>query len=484
MSSTSLERAQNPARALPTELPPNAGRAALGIFIVLIAQLMLVLDATVVNVALPRIQTDLHFGPAGLSWVLNGYTLAFGGLLLLGGRLGDVFGRLRVFWIGLAVFTLFSLVGGLAQTPGMLVAARALQGVGAAIAAPSVLALLTTSAPDESARHRALALFSTVSSGGGALGLLLGGVLTDALSWRWTLFINVPIGIAVLVFVRRYVAETPRRPGRFDVVGAITATTGSVALVWALVSVPDYGWGATRAIGGFVVAAVLLAAFAMTETRVSHPMLRPELLRDRTRVASLVTMAAVYGGMLAMFFIMVQFLEDQLGFGPLQAGLAFLPMPGSIFLLSRITPRLVGRFGQAPLIIAGTAGTTLAFLRLTQLHAGSGYFDGVFPSLLLMGISSGLLFMPITSLVLRGVSHEHAGSASGLLQTMQQLGGSVGLAVVTSVFAAHATPGDFIPGARAGFLAASVLYALALASAITLVLRRRQAAPVAAVELD
>src|SRR3954449_11641996 len=228
---------------LPTDLPPDAGRAATGIAIVLVAQLMLVLDATVVNVALPRIDTDLGFGPASLSWVLNAYTLAFGGLLLLGGRLGDVYGRLKVFEIGLAVFTLGSALGGLAQTPGQLVAARTFQGVGAALAAPSVLALLTTSAPDEAARNRALALFGAVSSGGASIGLILGGLLTDVGSWRWTLFINVPLGLAVLATARRFVTETPRRPGRFDLVVAASATIGAVSIVWALIGAPEHGWG-------------------------------------------------------------------------------------------------------------------------------------------------------------------------------------------------------------------------------------------------
>jgi EmrB/QacA subfamily drug resistance transporter len=483
MSSLMLQRARNQGRTpLPTELPPDAGRLATGILIVLVAQLMLVLDATVVNVALPHIATDLHFGPASLSWVLDGYTLAFGGLLLLGGRLGDVFGRLRMFWWGLAIFTAFSFVGGLALSPGMLVAARALQGVGAAIAAPSVLALLTTSAPDEAARNRALALFTAVSSGGGALGLVLGGVLTDLISWRWTLFINVPIGLAVLATVRRYVTETPRRPGRFDVVGAITATGGAVAIVWALVGAPDQGWGSVRTIGGLVLGGLLLVALAVTETRVAHPLLRPSLLRSRTRIASLVSMAGIYGGMLAMFFLMVQFLEDDLGYGPLTAGLAFLPMPLSVFTMSRVAPRLVELVGAKPLIILGTLATTLSYLRLAMLDSGSGYWDGAFLSLLVTGLAAGLTFMPITSLVLRDVEHEHAGAASGLLQTMQQLGGSVGLAVVASVFAAHAVPGDFLHGARAGFWAATALAAVAFVAALAQVVRRPAAA--LAPELD
>ena len=237
---------------LPDTLPDNAGRAAMGIAIVLTAQLMFILDATVVNVALPKIDADLGFGPASLSWVLSGFTLAFGGLLLLGGRLGDVFGRRRLFLGGVAVFTLASLLGGLAQTPEWLVAARALQGVGAAMAAPGVLALLTTSAPDEPARLRALALFGAVSSGGMSLGLLLGGAVTDLGSWRWTLFINVPIGLAILAMTRRYVDETPRRPGRFDIVGALSATGGAVALVWTLIGVPEHGWTSARTVLGFV----------------------------------------------------------------------------------------------------------------------------------------------------------------------------------------------------------------------------------------
>ena len=469
MSSTVLPRAHK--APLPTELPPNAGRAATGIFIVLLAQLMLVLDATVVNVALPHISTDLHFSTAGLSWVLNGYTLAFGGLLLLGGRLGDVFGRLRIFRLGLGIFTLFSLVGGLAQSSEMLVASRALQGVGAAIAAPSVLALLTTSAPDEAARNRALGLFTAVASGGGALGLILGGILTDAISWRWTLFINVPIGLFVLLTVHRFVAETPRRPGRFDVVGAIAATGGAVSIVWALINAPEHGWGSVQTVGGLALGIALIALLAVTEQRVAHPLLRPALLRSHHRVASLAIMATFYGGMMAMFFLMVQFLEDSLGFSPLVTGLAFLPMPLSIFTLSRITPRLVGRFGQVPLMLIGTLGMTLGFARLAVLGSGAGYWD-VFPSLLTLGISAGLTFMPITSLVLLGVEPEHAGAASGLLQTMQQLGGSVGLAVITSVYAAHAVPGDFLHGARWGFGTSAALAAIALASAVSLAARR------------
>ncbi|HWI42313.1 MAG TPA: MFS transporter [Nocardioides sp.] len=465
------ERAHPQRATLPTELPDNAGKLALGTFLVLLAQLMLVLDATVVNVALPRISTDLDFTPAGLSWVLNGYTLAFGGLLLLGGRLGDVYGRRRVFVLGLSVFAVFSFVAGIAGSAEVLVAARALQGAGAALAAPSVLALLTTNAPDDAARNRALALFSAVASGGAALGLILGGALTDALSWRWTMFINVPIALVVVLTIGRFVAETPRRPGRFDVVGAVAATGGAVAIVWSLIGVPDHGWASTQTIAGLALGVVLLGVLAAAEVRVPHPLLRPALLRSRPRVTALVVMAALYGGMLAMFFVMVQVLEAHLGYGPLKAGFAFLPMPVGIFTMSRFSPRLVALVGRSPLIALGSAGVLAAFVRLTMLDGTSGYWDGVFVSLALIGVSMGITFMPITSLVLSGVEPEHAGSASGLLQTVQQLGGAVGLAVVATTFA-QAADGDFVDSARAAFTAAAVLTAVAFAAALSLVVRR------------
>jgi EmrB/QacA subfamily drug resistance transporter len=460
---------------LPTELPDNAGRAATGVAIVLVAQLMLVLDMTVVNVALPRIDADLGFGPASLSWVLNAYTLAFGGLLLLGGRLGDVFGRLRVFEIGLAVFTLASLTGGLAQDPTMLVASRAVQGIGAALAAPGVLALLTTSAPDEAARNRGLALFTAVSSGGGTLGLLLGGIVTDLGSWRWTMFINVPIGIAVLVLARRFVAETPRRPGRFDVVGAASATGAAVAIVWALIGAPDHGWASVRTVGGLLVGAALLAVLVATERRVAHPMLRPALLRNRRRVGSLLVIALVFGAQLSMFFLAVQYVQQELGYGPLASGFAFLPLTVGIFAMSRFTPRLLERYGPVRLQVVGALGLVASFVWISSAGAGDTYAAAIFGPMLLNGASAGLVFMPTTALVLGDVEPEHAGAASGLMQTMQQLGGAVGLAVIASVYAAGAVPGEFLPGAREAFLTSALLALLAAVAVLTLIRRPHRA---------
>ena len=463
---------------LPGDLPDNATRAAAGIAIVLVAQLMLILDATVVNVALPHIDADLGFGPASLSWVLNAYTLAFGGLLLLGGRLGDVFGRRRLFETGLVIFTVASLAGGLALSPEMLVFSRAAQGVGAALAAPGVLALLTTSAPDEPARLRALALFGAVSSGGMSLGLLLGGALTDVGSWRWTLFINVPIGLVVLALTRRFLDETPRRPGRFDVVGAVTATGAAVALVWSLIGAPEHGWTSPRTVLGFVLAAALLALLVRTERRVPHPMIRPHLLRNRRRVGGLMAIGLVVGGQLSMFFLAVQFIEHELGFGPMASGLAFLPLTLGIFGMSRISPRMVERFGPMPLIVIGSVGLSASFVWLSTLSPADGYLSGVFGPMLLNGLSAGLMFMPITSTILAGVEPEHAGAASGLLQTFQQLGGAVGLAVIVSVYAAGSVPGEFLPGAQAAFLTSAIMAALAgIAAAVTLATRRTRSVP-------
>ena len=490
LSLTSPARNRANANNLPTELPPDAGRAATGIAIVLVAQLMLVLDATVVNVALPRIDTALGFGPASLSWVLNAYTLAFGGLLLLGGRLGDVYGRLKVFEVGLAVFTLASALGGLAQTPGQLVAARTLQGVGAALAAPSVLALLTTSAPDEAARNRAFALFGAVSSGGASIGLLLGGLLTDVGSWRWTLFINVPIGIAVLLLAPRYVDETQRRPGRFDVVGAVTATLGAVSLVWALIGTPEHGWTSARTLGGFALGLALLALLARTEVRHPHPLVRPALVRNRRRVAALAVMALVIGANLSMFFLVVQYVQRVLGFGPMASGVAFLPFSLGIFAMSRVTPSLMARLGARTMIMIGTASMAVGYAWLSSIGTTDTYLGAVFGPMVIAGLATGFVFMPVTATVLGGVEPEHAGSASGLLQTTQQLGSAVGVAAIVSVYAAGAVPGEFVPGVRAAFLTSAAFAGLAFLVATAVLRPRREPAlvtelePAAAAEVE
>ncbi len=439
---------------------------ALGTALILTVQLMLILDMTVVNVALPDIRTGLGFSPSALSWVLNAYTLAFGGLLLLGGRLGDVFGRRRTFMVGLAVFTLGSLAGGLAPTAGILVGARALQGVGAAIAAPSVLALLSTSAPDAAGRTKVLALFSAVSSAGGSIGLILGGVLTGYASWRWSLFINVPLGLLVLALVPRHVTETERQHGRFDVLGAVTATLGSAALVFGFIHAPDHGWTSPGTLTAFAVAAVLLATLVVHERRTSAPLLPAEVLRSRTRLGAIAVMALFIAAQFSLFFFLVQFMQAVLGFGALESGFAFLPLTVLIFATSRVTPRLVQRFGTRPLLVTGTLLVGAANLWLTGIGEDSTYVGTLLLPLMLVGIGAGLTFMPVTVTVLDGVEPIHAGSASGMLQMSQQVGGSLGLAVLVTVYASHTAVGDVVAGMSqtfavgAGLLTAAFLVAL------------------------
>ncbi len=453
--------------------PPAAAKAAgAGIALVLVAQLMIVLDAAVVNVALPRIADDLEFTPAALTWVLNGYTLAFGGLLLLGGRLGDVFGRRRTFVAGLAVFTLFSLAGGLAPTDDLLVIARALQGFGAAIAAPQVLALLTTSAKDEAGRARAIALFAAVSSSGASIGLILGGILTDVASWRWTLFINVPIGLVVLALVGRLVSETARRPGRFDIVGAVAATGGAAAIVWSLIGAPEHGWTSVRTIGGIVVGLLLLVALVLTERRVAHPLLQLHLFNSHRRVAAFIAAVGLVGAQFATFYLTVIYLQGVLGMGPLASGLAFLPLTLMIFAMSRIAPRIAARIGMPRVLVVGATGLTASFLWLSTLSDSSTYAGAVLAPFLLNGAFASLVFTSTTALGLENVDAAHAGSASGLVQTMQQLGGSIGLAVIASVYVANGTPGEVVPGMREAFYAAAVLGSLGIIASLSVVLRR------------
>lgn len=449
-----------------TEAPATQRRTAYGLAIVLTAQLMLILDATVVNVALPLMRVDLGFSPANLSWVLNAYSLAFGGLLLFGGRLGDVIGRLRAFEIGVGLFAVASLLGGLAQDPATLIGSRALQGVGAAIAAPSVLALITASALDNAARNRGLALFSAVSSAGASIGLILGGALTGFASWRWALIINVPIGLMAVELARRFVSETSRERGHFDVLGAVTATAGSVSLVYGFINAADHGWSSIGTLVSFVAAAALLGSFAGIEGRARQPLLEPSLLRSGPRLSALTTMALIIGAQYSLFFLLVQFTQRTLGFGAFESGVAFLPLSLAIFAVSRVTPRLVARFGTWPLITTGAALALVSLLWLRELTAASTYWADLAAPLLVNGIGAGLLFMPLTVVVLSGVEPRHAGTASGLLQTAQQIGGALGLAVIVTVYASHAVPGEFTPGLREAMDTGSLFAVFALVVAI------------------
>jgi EmrB/QacA subfamily drug resistance transporter len=418
-----------------------ASKPAVALAIMLGAQLMIILDATVVNIALPHIQAGLGFSLTSLSWVMNGYTLTFGGLLLLGGRMGDILGRRRTFLAGIAIFTLASLAGGLADSAALLLAARAVQGVGGALASPAVLALVVSGFPEGRERVRALAIYSGVVTGGGSLGLVLGGMITQWLSWRWVLFINVPIGIAVVIATPLFVAETPRlsaaghkSSGRFDLAGAVTSTAGVAALVYGFIRAAGNGWGDHVGWGAFGLSAVLLAAFVLTESHVAQPITPLRLFADASRSASYLARLLVVAGMFGMFYFVTQLLQDVLGFSPLRAGVAFLPLTLALFGVSRLAPRIIPVFGGKRLMIIGLLPMIAGMAWLSRVSPGTAYWSGVFPPMVMFGVGGGVSFVPLTTASLAGVRAEDSGAASSMVNVMQQVGGSLGLAVLVAVF--------------------------------------------------
>src|SRR6266702_1022224 len=347
--------AQNPLRQRSARPSRSSIGAALVLVVILTGQLMIMLDATIVTIALPKISDSLHFSPTSLSWVQNAYTLTFGGLLLLGARAGDILGRRRMFMVGIGLFTVTSLLGGLAQSSGELLAARAAQGIGAAIAAPSTLALLTSRFTEGPDCLRAFGLYGAVSSGGASVGLVAGGVLTDWLSWRWGLFINVPIGIALILLTPRYLPETPRQPGRFDLAGAVTSTLGMASLVYGFVRAASDGWGDTGTALSFIVGVALLAMFVMVELRAEQPITPLHLFASRQRSASYVARLLLVGGMFGMFFFLTQYLQLVRDYSPLKAGFAFLPMTVALFASVRTVPKLIPRVGGMRFLLSGIA---------------------------------------------------------------------------------------------------------------------------------
>jgi EmrB/QacA subfamily drug resistance transporter len=401
--------------------------------VILTSQLMVVLDTTIVNVALPHIQHGLGFSGSGLSWVLNAYLLTFGGLLLLGARSGDLLGRRRTFLVGIAIFSLSSLLGGFAVSGWMLLAARALQGVGAALAAPSSLALLTTVFSEGPQRVRAIGLFTTVSAAGGAIGLVAGGVLTELVSWRWVMFVNVPIGIVVWLVGRIALQETPGRHGRFDVAGALTSTLGMAGVVLGLVEAGNKGWGSPITVGALAMGALLLGVFVGIETRAEEPIVPLRLFADATRTTANVSRGLVYAGMYGMFFFLGQFLQDVEGYSPLRAGLSFLPIPVSVFLSSQLVSKvLVNRVRPKVLMLSGISVTIVSLLVTSQLHADASY-PRILVDLVLLGLGSGTSLVSLTTASLSGVEPGDAGAASGLVNVVQQVGAALGLAVLVTV---------------------------------------------------
>jgi EmrB/QacA subfamily drug resistance transporter len=409
--------------------------------LVCLAQFMVVLDATITNVALPSIQEDLDFTQNSLQWVINAYTLVFGGFLLLGGRAGDLFGRKRIFLAGVVIFTAASLANGLSQSGGMLIVFRALQGLGAALVSPAALSIITTTFAEGEDRAKALGVWSAIAAGGAAFGLLLGGILTDLLSWEWIFFVNVPIGVAAFVLSMRHVPESvaPERPDTIDLPGAISVTAGLMVLVFALVKAQDYGWGSARTLGLGAVAVALLAAFVVIESRSKAPLIRLGIFRSRNISGANAVMLLVIGGMYAFFFLVSLYVQQVLGYSPLEAGLAFLPFTLGIIVGAAVSQPLARRI---PVHLIALMGIGLAVLGLVILR-GAGvdgtYLGNLLPGIIPMSIGMGMTFLPLTLVATTGVSASDAGLASGLFNTSQQVGGALGLAVLSTIAATHTT---------------------------------------------
>lgn len=449
-----------------------------------LAQFMVVLDATVVNVALPSIQRGLHFSSSNLQWVVNAYTLVFGGFLMLGGRAADLAGRKRLFMAGVALFSFASLLNGLAQSSAMLIGGRALQGLGAALVSPAALSIINTTFTENDERTRALGVWSAIAAGGGAVGLLLGGILTDLASWQWIFFVNVPVGLFALALALRYVPESRIEVAHrtFDLAGAVTVTAGLVVLVFGIVKAQPYGWGSAKTIGLLAGGLALLATFVVIEHRSVAPLMRLSIFRVRTLTVADAVLLLVASGLFGMFFFASLYVQDILGYSPLRAGLAFLPVTAGIAVGAGIAQQLIRRLGVRNLAMVGITLAALGMLVLTQLPVHGSYTADLLPGLLPMSIGMGLTFVPITLLGTGGVTGEDAGLASGLFNTAQQVGGSLGLAILSTLAASQTssllhglprpTPSMLVSGYHVAFLAAAVMLA-AGAVILAVGLRRR-----------
>ena len=407
------------------------------LLLVCVGQFMVVLDISVVNVALPSIRRELGFSQTGLQWVVNAYTLTFAGFLLLGGRAADLYGRRRMFLVGLWLFTAASLLGGLAQNQSMLVTARAAQGLGGAMLSPATLTILITTFTDPRARARALGLWSATAAAGGAAGALLGGILTDLLSWRWILFINVPIGLGAIMAAMLVIPETKAREQHrsLDIWGALTITGSLVALVYAVVNTDTGSWTGWQTLWGLPISAVLFVMFIFIETRTPSPLVPLRLFRSRSLTGANLVMLFLSAALFAMWFFLTLYMQNVLGYSPLRAGFAFLPQTVAIVFGAQISSRSVNRIGARPLLVAGPLTSAIGLLWLAQIGPASPYFPDIAIPGVLITLGLGLSFTPITVAATAGIRREEAGLASGIVNTMRQIGGSLGLAILATIAA-------------------------------------------------
>src|SRR5262245_14550628 len=446
---------------------------------------MVILDSAIVNVALPHIQSALGFSGTGLEWVVTAYAITFGGLLLLGGRSGDLLGRKKIFIAGLVLFSVASLFGGFATSEAWLLVARAAQGVGGAMIAPTALALITTTFPEGPQRNRAMGVYAAMSGGGAAIGLIAGGLLTTYLSWRWVMFVNVPIGIVTAILAGYVLSESTRRRGRFDLPGAITSTAGVALLVYGLsnASTDQAGvshWADTKVLASLAAAVVLLVTFAIIEVRSRHALMPLRVLENRNRTGAYVLMLFLATALFGVFFFLVIFVQEVLGYSALKSGVAFLPFAVTIVLISGVVSQIIGRIGARPLMVAGTAVAAIGMYWFSHITVHSQYLSGLLGPMLVTSAGLGLLFVPLSLVALSQVRNEDSGVASRLLNTGQQVGGAIGLAALGTVTwtvvsnsvkhqvaQAAAAAGGHLPAAKAGATVPAPILHQALADGIS-----------------
>jgi EmrB/QacA subfamily drug resistance transporter len=470
----------------PGEVVRRVGTSANAVLgVVAVAQFMVVLDASVVNVALPSIQRDVGFSEQSLSWVLNAYTLIFGGFLLLGGRAADRLGRRRLFMAGMALFTAASFACGLSQSEATLLIARGVQGLGGAMVSPAALSIILTTFAEGSERNRALGLWGAIAGAGGAAGLLLGGAIVEVLSWRWVFFVNVPIGAAVLVLAPRILAESRAAGvlGGYDLEGATAITLGTMALVFTLIKANDWGWGSARTLAGLAVSAALLVGFVWIERRHENPLVPLRVFSNRSLAASDGTNLLLAAALFGVFFFCTLYLQQVLGYNALKTGVAYLPLTLAAIVASGVASRVVDRFGPKPVLVGGLLVATVGFALFTRLQVHGDYAGRVLPAMVVVGVGLGMSFVPITIAATSRVAAEDSGLASGLLNTTQQVGGSLGVAVLSAVSSSRITsglhggstlPAALTHGFTSAFTVSAILCAAAAVVAIVLLPGRRR----------
>lgn len=418
---------------------------------------MVVLDSAIVNVALPALEKALHFDQSSLQWVVTGYTLTFGGFLLLGGRAADLYGRRRVLLTGIAGFTLFSLLIGLSDSSVVVVILRALQGLSAAMMSPAALSILLTTFKEGKERNTALGVWSAVGAGGAAVGVLLGGILTQYMGWEWNFFINIPVGILVFIGLLKYVPAHVKEESdkNLDVIGAFLVTSGLMSLVYAFVEAPTWGWTDGRTLGLFAASAILLASFLFNESKVKHPLMPLSIFKIRNVSGANLMMVPVTAGMMGMFFFASLYIQGILQYSPVETGLAFLPVPVVIAISATVASRFVGKIGFKPLLMLGSSLLTIGIFYLSFITLDGTYIANVLPGLLIMGLGGGMTFVSISVAATSGVPGHEAGLASGLVSTSQQMGGALGLAILSGV-ATSAITSAMTNGTASSLTAASV----------------------------